>query len=82
MHVDVIVFATLRKYLPDLPLKVRQRPKQVEVLPGMSIANVRDLLDLPAEEVKVVMRNNRQAEMEYIVEEGDRIAFIPAAGGG
>ncbi len=79
MHIEVVVFATLRKYLPDLKLG-ETRP--LELPPGTTICQVRDMLGLPANEVKVVMRNNRQAELNDVLQDGDRIAFIPAAGGG
>ncbi len=34
------------------------------------------------DEVRVVMRNNRQADLGDRVEEGDRIAYLPAVAGG
>ncbi len=79
MQIEVVVFATLRKYLPDMKLG---ETRKMDVPPGTTIAQVRDLLGLPAGEVKVIMRNNRQAELEDTLHEGDRIAYIPAAGGG
>lgn len=79
MQIDVVVFATLRKYLPDLKLG---ETRKLQVLPGTTMADVCNQLGLPCEEVKVIMRNNRQVEWDALVADGDRIAFIPAAGGG
>ena len=79
IEVEVVVFATLRKYMPDLKLG---ESKFVTIPRDTSMAELRDLLKLPAEEVKIVMRNNRHAEMYDLAHDGDRIAFIPAVAGG
>ena len=79
MKVYVAAFATLRRYLPDLRLG---EAKVLEVAPGCTLAQLRDQLGLPADEVKVVMRNYLQADLEDEVREGDRIVFFPAVAGG
>jgi molybdopterin synthase sulfur carrier subunit len=79
MQVEVTVFATLRKYLPDLPVG---GSKYIEVDPGATPADLMRILGLPAEEVKIVIRNHVQTELDEIVEDGDRIAFAPAIAGG
>ncbi|MEA3336620.1 MAG: MoaD/ThiS family protein [Chloroflexota bacterium] len=79
MEVEVRVFATLRKYLPELGVG---EPKILEIHEGTTLAELCDQLGLPIAEVKVIMRNGLQAEPEEIIAEGDRIAYIPAVGGG
>lgn len=79
MHVEVRVFATLRRYLPDLGIG---EAHVLEVGAGTTLAAIRDGLGLPPEEVKVVIRNHSQADWDDMVEEGDRIAFVPAVAGG
>ena len=79
MKIHVAVFATLRRYLPDLRLG---EAKVLEVAPGCTMAQLRDQLGLPADEVKVVMRNYLQADLDEEVREGDRIVFFPAVAGG
>ena len=79
MKVEVRVFATLRKYLPGLGIG---EPKVLELPEGTTFAELCDLLELPAAEVKVIMRNGRQTKFEELVADGDRIAYIPAVGGG
>lgn len=79
MKVNVAVFATLRRYVPDLRLG---EAKALEVAPGSTLAQLRDQLGLPADEVKVVMRNHVQADLDEVVREGDRIVFFPAVAGG
>lgn len=79
MRVEVRVFATLRRYLPGLGVG---EPKVVEVEEGTTFAGLRDMLALPENEVKIVMRNNLQAEFDDLIEDGDRITYIPAVAGG
>jgi molybdopterin converting factor small subunit len=79
MKVNVLVFATLRRYMPEQGIG---EPKVVEIPEGTTFAELRDQLQLPAEEVKVVMRNSIQVELEDQIEDGDRIAYIPAVAGG
>lgn len=79
IQVNITVFATLRRYLPDLAIG---EAKTIQIKPGTTLAEIRDLLNLPEEEVKVIMRNNIQADSGDLAKDGDRIAFIPAVAGG
>jgi molybdopterin synthase sulfur carrier subunit len=79
LKVEVKVFATLRRYFPDLGIG---EPLSLEVPPGTTLEDIRGMLGLPEEEVKVVMRNNLQADFQDTVADGDRIAYIPAVAGG
>ncbi len=79
MQVEIRVFATLRRYVPDMPL---HSSYFMEVDEGATMAQIRDRLGLPEPEVKLVMRNFRQVEFCEVALPGDRIAFIPAAAGG
>ena len=79
MRVEVRVFATLRRYLPELGIG---EPKILQVPEGTTLDEIRAQVGLPAEEVRVYMRNNRQAEPDDPAADGDRITFIPAVAGG
>ena len=79
MQVEVRVFATLRRYTPDLPIG---GALHLDIETGTSLADLRDRLGLPEAEVKLVMVNSLQADFSDTVSEGDRIAFIPAVAGG
>ena len=57
-------------------------PKIVEVSEGTTFAELRDMLKLPANEVKIVMCNNVQADFDSHIKDGDRITYIPAVAGG
>ena len=79
MKVNIRVFATLRRYLPELGIG---EPLTLDVPEGTTLDEIREQVGLPEEEVKVYMRNNRQARPEDTAEDGDRITFIPAVAGG
>jgi len=79
MKVEIRVFATLRKYLPELGVG---EPKILELPEGTTFDALREQLGLPAAEVKVIMRNGVQASPEDLIADGDRIAYIPAVAGG
>lgn len=79
VEVEVRVFATLRRFFPELGIG---EPKVLEVPHGTTLAELQHRLGLPAEEVKVIMRNNRQAQAGDLVQDGDRITYIPAVAGG
>ena len=79
MRVEVRVFATLRPYLPELGIG---EAKVVEVPEGVTFGQLREMLGLPADEVKVIMRNSLHVGPDDLVQDGDRIAFIPAVAGG
>lgn len=79
LKVHVLVFATLRRYLPGLGIG---EPLTLEIPEGTTLGEIREQLELPEEEVKVYMRNNKQASPEDPARDGDRIAFVPAVAGG
>jgi len=79
MQVEVRVFATLRRYLPELGIG---EAKVMEVAQGTTLDEIRKILGLPADEVKVIMVNHKQAFPEDPVEDGDRITYVPAVAGG
>ncbi len=79
MAIEVRLFATLRRYAPDLGIG---EPLQIEITKNTTARDVLRQLGIPEEDVKIVMRNNRQVELDTVLEDGDRVAFIPAVGGG
>jgi sulfur-carrier protein len=79
MQVEVRVFATLRRYLPELGIG---EAKIVQVEPGASLDQLRQSLNIPKEEVKIIMRNHLHADFDDLINDGDRITYIPAVAGG
>ncbi len=79
MQVEVRVFATLRPYLPELGIG---EAKTLEVPEGTTAADLARRLGIPLDEVKIIMRNGLQVEPDEVLADGDRVAYIPAVGGG
>jgi molybdopterin synthase sulfur carrier subunit len=79
VHIEVRLFATLRRYAPELGVG---ESLHLSVEPGTTMSAIRDQLGLPESEVRIVMRNHVQADLGDEAHEGDRIAFVPAIAGG
>jgi sulfur-carrier protein len=79
MQIEVRLFATLRRYIPEIK---QTGWVMAEIEEGATIADLMEKLGVPDDETKVIMRNFRQAEREDHLCDGDRVAFIPAVGGG
>lgn len=79
MIVKVKLFATLRKYLPGLELG---KSKDVQVEPDTTIAQLYEILEIPAEEVKLAYVNGIYYETDYKLQDGDEIGIFPPIGGG
>ena len=79
MQIEVRLFATLRRCIPEIKEKGWV---MAEIAEGATIADLMEKLAIPADETKVVMRNFRQADLQDTLSDGDRVAFIPAVGGG
>ncbi|MFO8037084.1 MAG: MoaD/ThiS family protein [Anaerolineales bacterium] len=79
MRIELRVFATLRRYLPELGIG---EPKVLDIPEGTTLGEIQHQLGLPEDEVKVIMCNFRQAKPEDLAQDGDRITYIPAVAGG
>jgi molybdopterin converting factor small subunit len=79
MIVKVKLFATLRKYLPDLELG---SSKDVQIDHGTTIEQLYKNLGIPIEEVKLAYVNGIYCEPDYILNDGDEIGIFPPIGGG
>ncbi len=74
------LYATLRRYTPEIPLG---NATEIGLPEGAKIADLVDRLGISPDEVKLVFVNGVQREAAYVVQEGDDIAlFPPIAGGG
>lgn len=48
----------------------------------VSTGELAEKIGLPLREIKIVMRNGRHASLEEPVNDGDRVGYFPAVGGG
>jgi len=48
----------------------------------ISTGELAEKIGLPLREIKIIMRNGRHAGLEETVNDGDRVGYFPAVGGG
>jgi molybdopterin converting factor small subunit len=77
--VEVRLYATLRKYRPDLAVG---ESFVITLGDKANIGNLFNELKIPREEVKVAFVNGKWEEESYLLQEGDRIGIFPPVGGG
>jgi molybdopterin converting factor small subunit len=77
--VEVRLYATLRKYRPDLAMG---ESFVITLGDKANLGNLFNELKIPSEEVKVAFVNGKWEEESYLLQEGDRIGIFPPVGGG
>ena len=74
MRVTVKLFATFRKGRFDVDVR--------NVPPGTTVARVAEAVELPEEEIGIVLVNGRHANLSKVLSDGDNVAIFPLLGGG
>lgn len=75
VEVEVRLYASLRRYRADNPLKV--------LLPaGSTVLDLLAGLGIPPAEVQTVFVNRRALAREAVLQDGDRVDLFPAVAGG
>jgi molybdopterin converting factor small subunit len=77
--VRVKLFATLRRHFPELDIG---EPMTVELPEGATVGQLREHLDLPEEQVKVVFVNGTVRKADHGLDDGDEVGIFPPVGGG
>lgn len=75
IHIDLRLFATLRKFNPQLP-------ENFIVEDGATVGDILKQLRIPAEKAKLIFINSAKASPASVVEDGDRVGIFPPVGGG
>lgn len=79
MPVQIQLSTTLRDCVPGYnPMA----GLALELDAPISAGELADRLNLPREEIKIIMLNGRHASFDASVTNADRIAYFPAVGGG
>lgn len=52
-----------------------------ELPSGATVADLAKKVEVDAEEVKIIFVNNKQAEMNHVLNDGDQVALAPKSGG-
>ncbi|MBF0257274.1 MAG: MoaD/ThiS family protein [Desulfamplus sp.] len=75
MKIELKLFATIARYLPD-------SPEAFFVKEGITIREVSALLGIPESDVKLTFVNGKLRPLDYALENGDRLGMFPPVGGG
>ena len=79
MHITAKLFATLRKYRPELSLG---EALTLEVPAGSTLGEVIRQLGIPDGAPLVAMVNNTVRNQDCVLSEGDRLDLFPPVAGG
>ena len=79
MIVEVKLFATLRKYLPELG---PGKSKTIQLEKNSTILHLYNELQIPMNETKIAFVNGILCETDTILQDGDEIGIFPPIEGG
>ena len=79
MHLTVKLSTTLRDHVPGYN---PEAGLQLAMPEGSSAEQLARHLNLPLQDIKIVMINGRQRKAGDLLRDGDHIAYFPAVGGG
>jgi len=77
--VDVKLFATLRKYRPELGVG---EAFAVQVPDGATVGDLIRLLGLTEDQARIVFVNAVSSEQGRVLSDGDQVGIFPPVGGG
>lgn len=78
MRVELRLFASLRRYLPDND----GSNSIMEVGEGTTIQGLLDRLDIPPDIPKLIFLNGTHARADTVLKDGDRVGVFPPIAGG
>jgi molybdopterin converting factor small subunit len=76
--VEVRLYAVLRKHTPQNTSGIIS----VEIPVGTCIRDLVEMLDISLEDIKMIMVNGKQAELNSVLRDSDRVGIFPPIGGG
>jgi len=79
MKIELRFYATLIKYAEKN--KIPQF-STVELEDGTTVTSLLNKFNIPEKDVHVVIINGRNADLEQVLQDGDRVALFPPVGGG
>ena len=75
IKIELKLFVTLSKYIPE-------NADEHAIVPGKTIEELIFDLDIPDELVKLIFINGKRQEIDYVLQDGDRVGLFPPVGGG
>ncbi len=79
IKIEVVLFATLRKYHPG---GKSSEPFTMQIQEGTTIEGLLKILKIPPRESKQVFVNSVRQEKDYVPKDGERVAVFPPIAGG
>ncbi|MCP4756633.1 MAG: MoaD/ThiS family protein [Proteobacteria bacterium] len=79
MKIDVYLFISLSKYLPE---QAEDQHLLMELDEDTTVGQVLSQLGVPIKTVKIVFVNGVHATMDTVLQDGDRMGAFPPVGGG
>ena len=79
MKVELKLYASLRKYLPE---HVAGNNSRVEVQEGKTVGQLIHELNIPEDAPKILFVNGIHVNRDYVFKDGDRLALFPPIAGG
>lgn len=79
MEIEIRLFASLRKYLPEGD---RSAGIHLKVPDDATVAHVLDVLEVPREAARLVFVNSVRAQLSQLLRAGDRLGVFPPVAGG
>lgn len=79
MKIEIRLFASLTRFMPDKSIK---KPYAMEIQEGTTIGDVFKSLHVPEESVKLIFLNGIHATTDQALKDGDTLGVFPALGGG
>lgn len=80
MKIQVKLYASLAKYMPQAALQKKQ--DYIEVGEGTTIKSLLENLKVPLETVKLIFVNGVHTKDDEVLKEGDRLGVFPPVAGG
>lgn len=79
MALKVLLAATLRKHIPGYDSGTGH---SLEVPPGTTVRMVAERLEIPLDEVRIIMVDGVGSSWDTALKGDERVAFFPPVGGG
>ena len=74
-QIQLKLFATLREFTPP-------SADNYTIDPGISVTDLLEQIEMPREKAKLIFINGVKAELDSILEGGERVGIFPPVGGG
>jgi sulfur-carrier protein len=79
MVIELHLFATLAKYLPE---DATSKTAMIAMAPGETVQDLITGLGIPENTVKLIFINGVHGKKNTILKDGDRVGLFPPVGGG